>query len=80
MGIKYYILCQVTADGSVDCADNPGEQENVTSALHYSEVTAALHVLKPGGHFVLKMFTMFEDESVGLMYILRSCFDKVRIQ
>ncbi|KAK2151175.1 hypothetical protein LSH36_373g01006 [Paralvinella palmiformis] len=66
----------VTADGSVDCADNPGEQENVTSALHYSEVTAALHVLKPGGHFVLKMFTMFEDESVGLMYILRSCFDK----
>ena len=70
-------LRQVTADGSIDCADKPGEQEDLTSALHYSEVAAALNILQPGGHLVLKTFTLFEDHSVSLMYILRSCFDKV---
>jgi 23S rRNA U2552 (ribose-2'-O)-methylase RlmE/FtsJ len=67
----------VTADGSIDCANFPSEQETITSKLHYSELVAALHVLHPGGHFVLKMFTLFEDSSVSLMYILRTAFDKV---
>lgn len=69
----------VTADGSIDCADVPGEQENVVGHLHFCETVAALHLLTTGGSFVLKIFTTFECHTVCLIYLLCCCFGNVSI-
>lgn len=42
----------VTADGSVDCMKNPGEQERFVEYLHFCETVTALAVLKPGKHIL----------------------------
>jgi 23S rRNA U2552 (ribose-2'-O)-methylase RlmE/FtsJ len=67
----------ITADGSVSCIDNPNEQENTTSQLHYCETVCALGLLAPGGSFTVKLFTYFEHANVGLLYLLNSVFRKV---
>ncbi|KAJ9593435.1 hypothetical protein L9F63_015021, partial [Diploptera punctata] len=37
----------VTADGSIDCQEDPGNQESIVSSLHYCETITALHILAP---------------------------------
>lgn len=69
----------VTADGSIDCIDTPAEQEQVVSQLHYCETVAALHLLGKGGNFLLKIFTIFENRTLCLIYFLVCCFEKVII-
>lgn len=69
----------VTADGSVDCLKNPAEQEAHVFALHYAEVLAALKILNTGGSFVIKIFTIFECETVCLLYLLCSVFGEVTL-
>nr|XP_061820129.1 cap-specific mRNA (nucleoside-2'-O-)-methyltransferase 2-like [Nerophis lumbriciformis] len=69
----------VTADGSINCQENPDEQEALVAPLHYCEVTAALLLLSPGGSFVVKMFTLFEHSSICLLYLLNCCFCYVSV-
>ena len=73
------ILMQVTADGSFNCADNPGEQEAAVAQLLYCEAVSALLLLKAGGSFVLKTFTTLECHTLCLMYLLTCCFDEVNV-
>ncbi len=68
----------MTADGSIDCQNVPGEQEAHTAHLHFCEAVTALNVLAIGGSLVLKMFTMFEHQSVCLMFLLNVVFQQVR--
>ncbi|XP_048776785.1 cap-specific mRNA (nucleoside-2'-O-)-methyltransferase 2-like isoform X2 [Ostrea edulis] len=69
----------VTGDGSIDCQDDPGEQEQIVSLLHYCEALAGILILSPGGNLVLKKFTMFDSETVSLMYILCCLFEEVNV-
>ncbi|CAD7076890.1 unnamed protein product [Hermetia illucens] len=69
----------ITADGSIDCMETPECQEEVVSSLHYAETCAALHMLSPGGSFILKMFTLFEATSAALLYLLNCLFDRVNL-
>jgi cap2 methyltransferase len=48
----------VTANGSIDCLEDSGEQESASSSLHYCGVVSAMHILAKGGSLLFKMFTM----------------------
>lgn len=67
----------ITADGSVNCLENPAEQEMVVEKLHFCEVLVSLNVLAPHGHFVLKKFTFFECTTISELYLLNCIFEKV---
>ncbi|XP_073981704.1 cap methyltransferase 2 isoform X2 [Rhodnius prolixus] len=69
----------ITADGSVDCQTDPAEQEAQVASLQYCETVVALSILEKGGNFVLKIFTIFECQTVCLLYMLRCSFNSVHI-
>jgi cap2 methyltransferase len=69
----------ITADGSIDCQENPNEQEMTTASLHYCELVAALGLLAKGGSFVLKAFTLFEHPSICSIYLIGALFEVVSV-
>ncbi|GFQ96896.1 cap-specific mRNA [Trichonephila clavata] len=78
MGEKYFFDL-ITADGSVNCTENPAEQEETVSELHFAELLVALHNLSPGANFVLKKFTVFECNTICKMYFLNCVFKQVHV-
>lgn len=69
----------VTGDGSINCQDNPNEQEAITSPLHFCEFVAGVGLLARGGAMVLKAFTVFENDTVALIYLMAALFDRVSV-
>jgi len=69
----------VTGDGSVDTSGDPNEQESIVSELHYAEAICALGALAKNGSLVLKMFNLFECETICLLYILALHFEELSI-
>ncbi|EER00245.1 conserved hypothetical protein [Perkinsus marinus ATCC 50983] len=73
---KQQVCDIVTADGSVDSQFDANNQERITTRLHFSELVAALGLLRTGGSLVLKMFTLFEPSSKAIIWLVRAMFDR----
>lgn len=69
----------VTADGSIDCTDDPGEQESIVAWLHFCEAITAMQLLSKGGSLLLKMFTIYEHDALCLVYLLSCLFEKISV-
>ena len=71
------LVAKVTADGGINCVDNPGEQEEISAQLLLCEVVTSLLLLKTNGALVLKTFTTLEHKTICLLYLLACCFAEV---
>jgi cap2 methyltransferase len=69
----------VTGDGSIDCLDQPENQEEFVSKLHMAEFIVSLAILADGGSVLLKMFTFFETSSIAILYVLNCCFEELHV-
>lgn len=73
----------VLADGGFNVASDDRSIENIqelyTARLLLAELAAAAATLRPGGHFVCKLFDTFSDFSASLLYVCTLLFDAVRV-
>lgn len=73
----------VLADGGFNVASDDRSIENIqelyTARLVLAELAAAAATLRPGGHFVCKLFDTFSDFSASLLYVCTLLFDAVRV-
>jgi cap2 methyltransferase len=69
----------VTGDGSIDCLDQPENQEEFVSKLHMAEFIVSLAILADKGSMLIKMFTFFETSSIAMLFILNCCFEELHI-
>ena len=69
----------VTADGGFDFSQHYTDQEAAMSQLLYCQTMYALILQKPGGAFVLKVFDLFTQASLDLLYLLSNLYDQVSI-
>ena len=73
----------VLADGGFTVASDDRSVENIqelyTARLLLAELVAAAQSLRPGGHFVCKLFDTFSDFSASLLYCCTLLFDAVRV-
>lgn len=69
----------ITADGSINTHLQPKQKENILYILHYSELVAALSILSDGGNFVWKVFTIFQENMISLLYLLNLVFGKITL-
>lgn len=69
----------MTADGSINCANQPDEQESVVGQLIFCEAVTAVNLLSKGGNFVFKMFTALEQQMICLLFLLTCLFQEVQV-
>lgn len=69
----------VTADGSIDCTNDPGEQESIVAPLHFCEAVTGMQLLSEHGSLLLKIFTIFEHDSLCLVFLLSCLFRKIHV-
>ena len=69
----------VTADGGFDFSADFNQQEQLAFRLIFTQVIYALVMQKKNGHFVLKIFDIFEDCTIDILYLLSSFYEKVII-
>ena len=67
----------VTGDGGFDFSADFNKQENTAFRLIFTQVIYALVLQKIGGHFILKIFDIFEDCTVDILYLLNTFYEKV---
>ncbi|XP_013867007.1 cap-specific mRNA (nucleoside-2'-O-)-methyltransferase 1 isoform X2 [Austrofundulus limnaeus] len=67
------------ADGGFSVEGQENLQEILSKQLLLCQFLTALSTLRTGGHFVCKTFDLFTPFSVGLVYLLYLCFDRVSL-
>uniref|UniRef100_A0A8C2HB36 Cap-specific mRNA (nucleoside-2'-O-)-methyltransferase 1 n=1 Tax=Cyprinus carpio TaxID=7962 RepID=A0A8C2HB36_CYPCA len=67
------------ADGGFSVEGQENIQEILSKQLLLCQFLTAMSVVRPGGHFVCKTFDLFTPFSVGLIYLLYLCFERVSL-
>lgn len=74
---NYFYL--ITGDGGFDEGCDFNNKEQLHYQLISNEIYAAIKLQKTNGHFILKMFDIFTDTSIHLLYLLHLCYETVHI-
>lgn len=69
----------ITADGGVDFSENFNNQEHTATKLIIAQVIYAIAMQSNGGNFVLKVFDIFSNATVDVLYFLSSLYKEVYI-
>jgi 23S rRNA U2552 (ribose-2'-O)-methylase RlmE/FtsJ len=69
----------VLADGAGSSWKRPYDQQSLSMMLQMSELLTAVCVLRRGGTLAIKLFELFEPESVQLSYLMGSSFKDMYI-
>lgn len=69
----------ITCDGGFDEKDEYNNKEQLHSLLILSSILNALYLQKANGHFVLKMFDIFTETSIHLLYLLNDLYEEIYI-
>lgn len=69
----------ITADGGFDFSIDYDKQELLALRLIFSQIVFAISLQKKGGNFILKVFDMFFESSVDLIYLLSCFYTKVNV-
>lgn len=69
----------VMADGGFSVEGQENIQEILSKQLYLGQFICALGTLRPGGHFICKLFDIFTPFSVGLVYLMYRAFERVCI-
>lgn len=67
------------ADGGFSVKGHENEQEILSKQLYLCQCLVGLNVVREDGHLVIKLFDLFTPFSVGLVYLMYKCFQKVCI-
>nr|CAH8847081.1 unnamed protein product [Trichobilharzia regenti] len=69
----------VLGDGSFDFMGQYNLQEVSCKQLFVCQCLCALMILRPGGHFLMKLFDTFTEFTTGLIYIMGHLFEEIFI-
>lgn len=67
------------SDGGFSVEGQENIQEILSKQLYLCQCLVALMIVRPGGHFVTKLFDLFTPFSAGLVYLMYKCFDSISI-
>ncbi|UHB41725.1 methyltransferase [Macrobrachium rosenbergii nudivirus] len=69
----------VLADGGIDYSNKENYQEYYSRELYISQLLLGSMILKEGGFMLCKMFTLFLNFSVSLLYVMSFMFETIEI-
>jgi 23S rRNA U2552 (ribose-2'-O)-methylase RlmE/FtsJ len=69
----------ITADGGFDEGTDFNNKEQLHYCLIFSEIYSSIFLQAQNGHFVLKVFDIFTETSIHLIYLLAKCFKEVHV-
>uniref|UniRef100_A0A182W5D9 Cap-specific mRNA (nucleoside-2'-O-)-methyltransferase 1 n=1 Tax=Anopheles minimus TaxID=112268 RepID=A0A182W5D9_9DIPT len=85
-GFSDYVMTQtetgvhlMMADGGFSVEGQENQQEILSKQLYLCQIIVALAIVRPEGHFVMKVFDLFTPFSVGLIYLAYRCFREISI-
>lgn len=69
----------ITADGGIDVSKDAREQEMHNLNLFFHEIKTALRLQKKGGTFILKIYDIYLESTLTLLYNLSLYYEQINI-
>lgn len=66
-----------TADCGITVSQKGYWKETILKQTHLIEMVVALSLLRPNGHFIIKLYDVLLPFTVGLIYLMHKCFAEI---